>query len=110
MLRRDLVQKAGGPVGAGAPEQHPLPGTGEVQPLLGACHGHIAQPPLLLHLILLADGPDAGEDTLLGSYHKDHRELQPLGGVHGHHHHAVLVRIVVVQVGIQGDLVQEARQ
>ena len=30
--------------------------------------------------------------------------------MHGHHHHAVLVRVVAVQVGVQGDLIQETGQ
>ena len=81
-----------------------------MEPLLGAGHGHVAQPPLLLHLLGLADGPNAGEDPLLHADHKDHGEFQPLGSVHGHHHHAVLAGVVVVQIGIQGNGVQEARQ
>ena len=96
VLRGDLFHKAGGAVGAGPSKKHPLIGAGEVQLLLGPCHGHIAQPPLLLHLLRFPNGPDAGEDALLGPHHKDHRELQPLGRVHGHHHHAVLVRVVAV--------------
>ena len=96
VLRRNLLQEAGGPVGAGAAKEHTLARTGEVQLLLCPGHGHVAQPPLLLHLVRLSDGPDAGENALLGSHHKDHRELQALGRVHGHHHHAVLVRVVAV--------------
>ena len=110
MLRGNLVHKAAGTVGAGAAEQHALIGAGEVQLLLGTGHGHVAQAALLLHLLRLSDGPDTGEDALLGPHHKDHRELQPLGRVHGHHHHAVLIWVVAVQVGVQGDLIQEARQ
>ncbi|MPM55031.1 hypothetical protein SDC9_101816 [bioreactor metagenome] len=81
-----------------------------MQLLLGAGHGHIAQPPLLLHLQRVADGPDTGEDAVLQPHGKHHGELQSLGRVHGHHHHAVLSRVVVVQVGEQGNRVQKARQ
>jgi hypothetical protein len=81
-----------------------------MEPLLGAGHGHVAQPPLLLHLLGLADSPNAGEYPLLHADHKDHGEFQPLGSVHGHHHHAVLAGVVVVQISIQGNGVQEARQ
>ena len=108
MLRRNLLHKPGGPVGAGAAEEHPLAGAGEDKLFLCSGHRHIAQPAFLLHLLRLADGPDAGEDPLLRPHHKDHRKLQPLGGVHRHHHHTVLVGVVAVDVGVQGDLVQKA--
>ena len=108
-LLGDLLHKAGGAVVAGAAKQHPLLGAGEIELLFGPGHGHIAQAALLLHLVRLADGPDAGEDALLGPHQKDHGELQPLGRVHGHHHHAVLL-VLAVQIGVQGDLVQKSRQ
>ena len=78
--------------------------------MLGAGHGHITKPPLLLHFLRLPDGTGAGEQTFLHAYHKDHRELQTLGRVHGHHDHAVVPSVVSVQIGVQGDLVQKAGQ
>ena len=81
-----------------------------MQPLLGPCQCHIAQPALLLHFLRLSDGAHTGEDALLHAHHKDHREFQPLGGVHGHHDHRVLAGVMVVDVGVQGHLVQKALQ
>ena len=55
---------------AGAAEEHPLPGTGQIQPLLGPGEGHIAQPSLLLHLLRVADGSHSREDSLLHAHHE----------------------------------------
>ena len=110
MLRGDFLHKAGGPVGAGAAKEHPLPGTGEVELFLGPCHSHITQPALLLHLLRFADGPNPGENPFLCPYYEDNGELQPLGRVHGHHHHTVLVGVMAVYIGVQSNLVQKAVQ
>ncbi|CDC73664.1 putative uncharacterized protein [Oscillibacter sp. CAG:155] len=76
--------------------------------LLGPGHGHVAKPPLLLQLLLVVLGGGAGEDPLLHAHHVHVRELQALGGVDGHHGHAVIVRRHAVQVRVQRDLVEEA--
>ena len=108
VLLRDLFQEPGGPVGAGTAVQHPLPAVGEGQLLLGPGHGHVAEPPLLLQLLLVVLGGGAGEDPLLHPHHVHHRELQPLGGVNGHHGDAVVAGLHAVQICVQGNLVQEA--
>ena len=78
--------------------------------LPGAGHGHIAQPPLLLHLLLVAHGAVAGEQAVLHTHHEHLGEFQTLGAVHGHHHHAVVALLGAVQIGVQRHLVQKARQ
>ena len=59
---------------------------------------------------MLADGTGAGEDALFHAHNEHPRELQALGRVHGHHDHAILVVVRVVQVGVQRHLVQEPVQ
>ena len=110
VLLRDLLQKPGGHAGSGAAEQHPLPGVGQGQLLLGPGHGHIAQPPLLLHFLRLSHGAIPREKPVLHAYHEHAGKLQSLGAVHSHQRHAVVPGLLAVQVRIQGHLVQEARQ
>ena len=38
------------------------------------------------------------------------RKFQSLGRVHGHHHHGVVVFVVLLQIGIQGDFFQKSGQ
>ena len=78
------------------------------QLLPGAGHSHIAQAALLLHFGSVAHGAVSGEKPLLHAYHEHLREFQSLGGVHGHHGHAVVAVRAAVQIGVQGDLVQKS--
>ena len=73
-------------------------------------HGHIAQPPLFLHFLLVTHGAVTGEQAILHAHHKYLREFQPLGTVHGHQHHAVFTLFSAVQIGIQCHLIQKTRQ
>ena len=110
VLLRYLLQKARGRLRRRAAKQHALSGIGHGKMLAGAGHGHIAQPPLLLHLLLVAHGAVAGEQAILHAHHEHLREFQALGAVHGHHHHAVVALLGAVQIGVQRHLVQKARQ
>ena len=83
---------------------------GDGQALLGSCDGHVAQPPLLLHFLRVADGAHSGEQPVLKANEEHMGEFQSLGRVHGHHHHGVVVFVVLLQIGIQGDFFQKSRQ
>ena len=100
ILLRDLLEKAGGHSGAGTAVQGALPGIGEGQLLLGTGHGHVAQSPLLLHLLLIPHGPVAGEQAVLHAHHEHAWKLQPLGAVHGHEGNAVVGVRLTVQIRI----------
>ena len=110
MFLRDFGHEAGNPVCRCAAEDHALVGGGEIQLLLGAGEGDVAESALLLHLVRLPDGADAREDRLLHANDEHRRKLQPLGAVHGHEHHGVRVRVVVVHVRIEGDVGKIALQ
>ena len=83
---------------------------GQGQLLHSAGHGNIAQAPLLLHLLRLAHSAVAGEQTIFHAHHIHVGELQALGAVHGHHHHAVIAILCAVEVGIEGHFIEESRQ
>ena len=70
----------------------------------------VAQAALLLHFIRLADAAQAGENALLAADDEHRRKLQALGRVHGHERDAVHGLVVVIEVGIERDLVEEARE
>ena len=106
VLFGDFVHKAGDAVGGRAAVEHALSGADEVQLLLCARDCHIAEPPLLLHLLRLANDALAGEDALLHAHDEHSGEFQPLGGVHRHQHHAVRVPVVIVQIGVERDVRQ----
>ena len=101
MFLRDLGDEAGDPVCRRAAEDHALVGGRKIQLLLGTGDGDVAEPPLLLHLVRLPDGADAGENRLLHADDEHRRKFQPLGAVHGHENHGVGVRVVVVHIGIE---------
>ena len=106
----DLFHKAGRQVGRGPAEEHSLGGAGEVEAFLRAGQSDVAQAALLLQLVLLPNGPVAGEDALFHAHGEHHGELQALGGVHGHEGHAVVVFLHAVQIGVEGHFVQEAAE
>ena len=108
VVLRDLTKEPGGHTGCCFAVQRALAGVGQRQLLFGAGHGHIAQPALLLHLVAIAHGAISGKKPLLHAHHKYLGEFQALGGVHGHHGHAVVAVHPAVQVGVQRDLIQEA--
>ena len=83
---------------------------GDGQALLGAGDGHVAQPPFFLHFLRVADGAHSGEQPVLKANEEHMGEFQSLGRVHGHHHHGVVVFVVLLQIGIQGDFFQKSRQ
>ena len=76
--------------------------------LLGPGNPHIGQPALLLHLCRVVDRLHSWEDALLHANEEDVAKLQALGRVHGHEHHTVLVGVKVVDIGIEGNLLQKA--
>ena len=85
-------------------------GMADRQGLLGPGDGHIAQPPLLLHFLLVSNGSHTGEQSVLKSNQKHMGELQAFGGMDRHHHHGIISGAVLLQVCIQGDLLQETCQ
>ena len=80
------------------------------QRLLGPGNGHIAQPPLLLHLLPVADGPHTGEKPVLEAHQEHMGKFQALGGVNGHHDHRIVPLVVLLQIGVQRNFFQKARE
>ena len=109
-VRRQLLQEPAGPVGGGVAIEHTLAGVTYGEGLPGPGEGHVAKPPLLLDLLAVADGPHPGEQSLLHAHQEHVGELHTLGGVHGHHHRRVGGGVVLLNIGVQGDFLQEARQ
>ena len=90
--------------------QHTLPGVGNRQGLFGTGDGHIAQAALLLQILPASGAAGAGEQSLLKAHQADMVEFQALGAVHGHHDHGVGLRVVLLNVRIEGDFLQEAME
>ena len=107
---RDLLDKAGDTICRRAAEEHTLAGTRENEVLARAGERDVAEAALLLHLVRLADAAQAGENTLLAADDEHRRKLQALGRVHGHERDAVHGLVVVIEVGIERDLVEESRE
>ena len=110
VLIRDLLDKAGDAVGRRAAEEHTLTGAREDEVLTRAGERDVAQAALLLHLVRLADAAQPREDTLLAADDEHRRELQTLGRVHGHERDAVGRLVIVIEIRIERDLIEEARE
>ena len=106
----DLGDKAGDAIAHRLSKDHALRGVGDVELLFGAGDADVGEPPLLLNLVGVVDRLHAGEDALLRAAEKDVVKLQTLCRVHGHHDDPVGIFVVVVEVGVEGDLLQESRQ
>ena len=76
--------------------------------LLRARERHVAQAALFLHFLRVADAPGAGEEALLRADDEHVGEFKALGAVHGHHHGAVRLAVIAVDVRVEGDFVEEA--
>src|SRR3989440_5444181 len=81
----------------------------EDEPLLRARHPDVGQAPLLLDPLLL-DRAGVREDPLLHPDHEDGPELEPLRVVQREQRDEALFTSDRVLVGIERDLLQEARQ
>jgi hypothetical protein len=94
------------------PEQRPPSRVGEVAPILGAGDADITEAPLLLELGLApaVDGTRMRKDALLHARQEHDRELEPLDGVHGDQRRRRLRVLIFVDVGDEGDFLEEARQ
>ncbi len=110
VLIRDLLDKAGDAVGRRAAEEHTLPGTREDEVLTCAGERNVAQAALLLHLVRLADAAQTRENALLAADDEHRRKLQTLGRVHGHERDTVGRLVIVVEIRIERDLIEEARE
>ena len=108
-LGRELVDEAGRQICCRAAVEHTLARVGDDQMLLGPGDGDVAQPPLLFQLLRLAHAAVRGEQSLLQTDKEHVRELQTLGRVHRHHDDGIGIRVVLLNVRIEGDLLQEAR-
>ena len=95
----DLPGKAGEPVAVGGAEDHTALRMVEIQFLPGTGDGHIGQPALFLHFFWIVEHRHPWEHAFFPAGQEHHREFQTLGRVNGHHHGAVRVLVVVVQVG-----------
>ena len=112
ILGRNLVEEARTRVGLGGTVRAARGCIGEEQALAGARDGHVRQAALLLELGGIVVGPagDMREDALLHARHKHDRELQALGGVHRHHGDGVRVAGQRIQVGAEGEPLEQRRQ
>ena len=106
----DFRQEGGRRVAAGLAEDQAAAGGGKVQFLFGAGDSHVAKAALLFHVLFIIAGHVAGKNTVFHTHNKDVGELQALGGVDGHHRDAVGVLVIAVQVGDQGDFLEETCQ
>ena len=77
---------------------------------LGTGHRHVAETPLLLHLLFFAHGAVAGKQPVFHAHHVNVRKFQTLGGVHGQQRHHIVAVVGIVQIGVESNLVQEACQ
>ena len=102
-----LVDKARRKAAVGASVKHTLPCVADAERLLGARDGDVAEPPLLLHLIRIAEASRTGEKSLLHADKEHIRKFQSLGAVHGHHDDGVRVGVILLDVGIERDLLQK---
>ena len=104
----NLLEEAAGRVGLDGAVGATRGGVREVELLAGARDGDVGQAALLLELgrVGVAEG-GVGEDALLHAGNEDHRELQALGGVDGHHRDGVLLACERVKVAAQGEPLHE---
>src|ERR1019366_10109153 len=83
-LVRDLLQEPAREALLDAAEQQAAPGVSEVQPFARAGHPDIAEPPLLLQLVGLAQALGVREDPLFHPGEEHDAELEALGRVQRH--------------------------
>ncbi len=89
---------------------------GDEQPLAGARHAHVEQPPLLLERRLLAavnhvvQRPSVRQQVLLHAHDEHSVELQSLRRVQGHERDGLRLRVPPVHVADQRRLLQEPHQ
>src|SRR5439155_26780607 len=106
---RKLVEKPRGQVVRTVPPERARARVRQRQPLLGTSHPDIAEPPLLLEPLLL-DRAGVREDALLHPDHEDGAELEALRVVQREQRDEALLAAHRVLVGVERDLLQEARQ
>ena len=80
----NLLEETRRRVVVGSSEQHPAPGRGQVEPILGSGHAHIGQAALLFHLVGVTQRSHVGKDPILHPRQEDGRILESLGVVEGH--------------------------
>ena len=83
---------------------------GDGQHLLGTGNGHIAKSALFFHLVPITNGAHAGEQTVFKANQIHMGKLQALGRVHSHQYHCIITVVIFLDIGIQGNLFQEACQ
>src|SRR5687768_3096094 len=104
-----LVEEAGGQVSGRPPPQQARGRVRQRQLLLRPGQADVEEPPLLLHPLLL-DRTRAREDLLLDPDDEHRAELEPLRVVDRHQRHVRLLAGERVLVGVERDLLQEARE
>ncbi len=82
-------------------------GVGEVELLLGAGDGHVAQAALFFQCRWLHEGTDAGENAFVHARQEYQRKFQALSAVDGHQGDPVLFAFVVVYVVHESHFFQE---
>ena len=105
-----LVEEARRQVRVGAAVERAAHRVRHRQPLLGPRHADVAEPPLLLDVVLL-DRAHVREDPVLHPEHEHGAELQALGVVQRHQRDLAGALVGHVVLGrVQRDLLEELRQ
>ena len=102
-----LPQEGGGLGGSELPVQDAAFRVGQIQLFPGAGHAHVAEPPLLLHLLRVGPGLRGGEEPVLHAAEEHRIEFQALGGVEGHKVHAAVLLVHVVRGREEGHGAEE---
>ena len=105
-----LLDELGLEVALGGTEQHSLLSVGDVQLFLCTGDANVCQSALFFKLLGIVHGADRGEDAVLHANDEHYGELQSLCGVHGHKANCVIICGKLVDIGVEGDLLQESRK
>ena len=107
---RNIPKETGRAVARGGAVQCPAAGAEDGQRGFGPRDGDIAEAPVLLHFFRIEQALHAGKNPVLEAGKEHAGKFQALGRVHGHQHDRVGAGVVVVHIGHQGILLEEARQ
>ena len=80
---------------------------GDVEPVHRARHAHIAEAPLLFERRRVVLRCEVREQPLFDADQEHGRVLEPFCDVHGHQADAVVAFLDVIDLGVQGDLLEE---
>ncbi len=109
-LLGDLGEEPARRVVVGGAEQHPAPRVTQVEPLARPRDPDVAEAPLLLELVGIAEAARVREHAVFHAGEEHHRVLEALRGVQRHQRHRALIAafpVGVVEIGHQRDRLEE---